>query len=206
MADSKTYAVLVGDLIDSRRLTPGQLDQALSTLGAAAEDLGYTTFTRFRGDGWQVLVPEPAKAVTAMVFMRARLKASGPSLDTRIGLGIGAVATTGTKDLSDATGEAFFLAGDALESADKVHFVVAGKGMGDWQSTVVRLLDEIVSDWTSAQAEAFALYLSGTARHADIAQALNISRQAAQKRLAGAKYLSVEGALRVFEKEFGAAP
>ena len=55
-------------------------------------------FSSFRGDGWQCLGPDPAFALRAALFLRARLGALGRSFDTRISVGIGSGRLPGAPD------------------------------------------------------------------------------------------------------------
>lgn len=197
-------AVMTGDLVASRDVPPSKVDTGIDLLSRGASEFGTAWdldlgFTRSRGDGWQTFVAEPRLAVRAMLFLRATLIGSGLGLDTRISLGFGSVESRGTRDLSDGSGTAFFISGDHLERAGRRRFVIAGSGIGRWQTAVVLLLDEIVGGWTAAQAEAAAYDLLADTTQEEIAGHLGITRQAVQLRLAGASMNAVAEALFPFE-------
>ena len=197
------HAVLTGDLIASRRSSLEANERGMSILRAAARQFGDAwaldlRFTRFRGDGWQVLLENPQLVLDAMIFIRARLMAGELSMDTRVSAGIGPIDTSGTDDLSDATGQAFFVSGDHLDHARKRRFLIAGAGVGPWQNAAVTLIEELVSGWTAAQAEAAAISLLGDMTQEDIAKQLGVTRQAVQMRLAGAGYAALGDALHAF--------
>lgn len=202
-------AVLTGDLVGSRKAPPKAVDAAMSVLSQAASDLGSALgldlrFTRDRGDGWQVLLDDPRHLLRAMIYLRARLIAADLKLDTRVSAGVGTVESRGTRDLSDATGEAFFISGDTLGAAGKRRMVLAGDGIGIWQQAVLVLVEQLLSSWSAAQAEAAAMSLLHQPTQEEIAGRLGITRQAVQLRLAGSGVTALDDALEAFVKhEYG---
>lgn len=201
MTNTTLHAVLTGDLIKSRQATPAAVDAAFAVLRAAAIDLGGAwdidlRFTRYRGDGWQVIL-SPALVLDALLFFPARLRAKAPGIETRISAGIGSITSVGTTNLSDASGPAFFISGDHLEvMSRKRKLALAGSGIGAAQAAIIDLAEFIASSWTATQAEAVALSLQGHApNHDDIASDLGITRQAVQSRLAGAGLSYFDNAL-----------
>ena len=200
-------AVLTGDIVASRRSGRARLDAGIAALSLASDRFAAIAgsdlrFTRYRGDGWQVLLDRPDLALRAMICLRAALKAEGGGLDTRIAAGFGAVETGAERDLSGATGPAFFASGEALDTAGDRRYVIALPG---WPQAVAALLDAIVTDWTAAQAEAAAIDAAENLIQADIAKKLGITRQAVQQRLAGAKMGAVRQAIETFEATHGRA-
>lgn len=190
---SSIQAVLTGDIIKSRGADSATIDAAFDALRNAAADFGNEwgtdlRFTRYRGDGWQVVLPQAGLVLDAILFLVARLRAKVPAIKTRISAGIGAVASIGTADLSDATGPAFFISGDHIETMSrKRKLAIAGSGIGAAQVAIIDLAEFISAGWTAAQAEAVALSLQKQfANHESIADALCITRQAVQSRLASA--------------------
>ena len=200
-------AVLTGDLIGSRHASAGQVDAALSQLRAAAADFGRRhgldlRFTRSRGDGWQVLVADPALTLDAVLVLLARLRAAQTGIATRVAVGLGPVTTAGTRDLSDAEGAAFVASGDALEAMSRRHdLAIAGAGVGPAEVAILALCGVQVRRWTAAQAEAAALaLLHPEATQDDLAGQLGITRQAVQNRLAGAGLAALELAVAAFRQ------
>ena len=198
------FAVLTGDLIKSRRSDTAAVEAAFDALRRAATDFGQfrdvdLRFTRFRGDGWQVLTPAHL-VLEAMLFVLARLRADPSGIETRISAGIGAVEAIGTANLSDATGTAFFASGDQLDSiSPKRKLTLGGSGIDAMQVAIIDLAEFITDGWTAAQAEAVALSLQHpTHTHDDIAKALGITRQAVQSRLAGAGLSFFDNARHAF--------
>ncbi|WP_425050217.1 hypothetical protein [Psychromarinibacter sp. S121] len=213
MAATPLSAVLTGDLVASRKASRAQAERAMAALSEAARDFGTSRkmdlrFTRFRGDGWQVYLSDPTYALDAALYLITRLRGEATEVETRLSAGIGPVVTTGTNDLSDADGDAFYISGDHLEIIGKrQRMVVAGKGIGPFQAAVFELVDHISAGWSPAQAEAVAMAM--TERYAtqdDIAEVLGITRQAVQSRLAAAGYAFLHDALHAFRTyDFGEA-
>ncbi|MFQ1699902.1 hypothetical protein ACJ5NV_04825 [Loktanella agnita] len=193
MFKPKHIAVLTGDLIKSRKASTAAVDDTLDLLHDAATDFGKAhaqdlRFTRFRGDGWQVILRTPGLLLDAALFFIANLKAGETGIATRISIGTGTAEALGTRDLSDATGPAFFVSGDHLDHMGRGRMIaLAGPSIGPAERAIIDLAECIAAGWTATQAEAMALYLiSDTQRHEDIAATLGVTRQAVQSRLSGA--------------------
>lgn len=202
MEKQSIYAVLTGDLIESRKASDAKVSATFEALQAAAADFGQMRgqdlrFTRFRGDGWQVLLSDPGATLDAMLFLTARLRATGTPLATRIAVGVGPINTAGSGDLSDASGPAFFTSGGLIDQlSPKRQFAIAGDGIGPSEVAIIALAEFISAGWTANQAEAVAHALHKTPRtHDKIAQSIGITRQAVQNRLAGAGFSYLETAL-----------
>ncbi|PYE85875.1 hypothetical protein [Pseudoroseicyclus aestuarii] len=209
-ASPKVFAVLTGDLVASERLSAAALDAALATLGDAAARYGKThdmalRFTRFRGDGWQVLLDTPGLCLEASLYMTARLAGAHPGLSTRIATGLGPVEAFGTADLSDARGEAFTTSGrqlDGMTGADRLSLCRTERAGGGYQQAIFQLAGYICGGWTERQAEAIALAIEHPDDTQDsLAQRLGVTRQAVQKRLAGAGWGVLREAAEAFESD-----
>jgi hypothetical protein len=201
-------AVLTGDLVASRQARSEDAERAMRILSKTASDLADlvdadTRFTRFRGDGWQLILARAGWVLRACLIIMADLRASGLGIDTRISAGIGRYETLGTANLSDATGPAFFVSGHHLDQSPKRRrLLVAGGHESDqtWQAAIFDLVEHQVARWTPPQAEAMATLLrDGQMTQAEIAAKLSITRQAVQLRLSGAGGASLENAIAAFE-------
>lgn len=200
------HAVLTGDLVKSRDFDPEIIDRAMTALEAAAGAFGRARgfgprFTRSRGDGWQIFVPNPADVLDICLFLRARLASDRSLPATRVSVGIGPVDGPPNDDLSTASGPAFFLSGDQLETMPrKRRMVVAGgeDAFDAWRAAIFELVEWISGSWTATQAEAVALALLSEANNAELARSLSITRQAFEARLAGAGFPALSGARAAF--------
>jgi hypothetical protein len=200
--------VLTGDIIASSRSEPGVLDRALKALSEAADRFerwrpegGLPRFTRYRGDGWHMVISDPRRALRGALFLRARLRAADLGIETRISIGIGRVDTLGTDNLSDATGAAFLVSGRGLDRMGRSHtMTIDGEGVTPLHAAIVILAAERSRRWSREQAEAIALALdSTTATQADIAERLSISTQAVNLRLTGGGYQALREAVDIWE-------
>lgn len=201
-------AVLTGDLIKSGNQPSEAVDLAMSQLGAAATEIaGWMRvtdlrFTRFRGDGWQAWLPEPWLALRAALVFLAALRSGGTGLSTRISVGIGAVDSLGTSNLSDAHGSAFLLSGRGLDGLGRIARVaLTGDAISDRDRIIAKLMVERASRWTAPQAEAMMLYLHPDhPTLADLAKRLGISPQAVNYRLGGGGASELRTTLRLWEE------
>ncbi|MCB2137535.1 MAG: hypothetical protein KDE08_16590 [Rhodobacteraceae bacterium] len=210
---TRIAAVLTGDLIGSTKGDPARAERAMAALEGAAKALSgwrdetETRFTRFRGDGWQILV-EPANwGLRAALFLKARLGAAGTGIDTRIAIGLGPVDEPGPATLAAARGVAFEASGRALDGMKKgAILVIDGAGVTGLHRAAVTLLAPLMQDWSREQAEAVAHAIEPAAPTlAQIAERLGITPQAVNYRLKAADYAAVDEALKLWESEAGAA-
>lgn len=199
-------AVLTGDLIASTDM-PDRIPAAMDVLrqvtdGIAAWSTLPPRFTRYRGDGWQCVVPA-GSALRAALLVTARLRADEAGLATRIAIGLGRADYIGPADLSDAAGPAFTASGHALDGMGRGHIWAIAGNVAPWHGALVALAEWHSSRWTREQAEAMAIALTDPAiTQSQAASRLGISRQAWQARLSGAGYAAWRPALRAFESHF----
>ncbi|PJI91518.1 hypothetical protein BC777_0346 [Yoonia maricola] len=202
MTQHTPCAVLTGDLIKSRQSGTAAVDKTFDILHQAAKAFGAAhdldlRFTRHRGDGWQIVLMQPGLLLDAALYFVARLKAGEAQIATRLSIGVGPVDSLGSRDLSDATGPAFFVSGNNLGQMGRNRMLtLAGQGIGVAQVAILDLAEWIASGWTATQAEAVAIHLEGhLIRHEDIAKTLGVTRQAIQNRLSGAGLSYFDNAL-----------
>ncbi len=201
-------AVLTGDLVNSTRQTPDRIDAAMQAISHAAQIIATwqtpardTHFTRFRGDGWQIVVFAPRLSLRAAVVLQGTLGALG--LESRISIGIGTVDTIGTSNLSDAAGRAFELSGQALDKmAETARLAISGDTVIAQDAMLADLLGERMGRWTAAQAQAAAMQLSSPSHPPtlqEIGKHLGISAQAVNDRTRGAGCPAIASVLRRWE-------
>ena len=101
-------AVLTGDLVDSTAAPPADVDRLMHRLETAAQKAARALgtdpprFTRFRGDGWQIVVSPAALYLRTTAVLLSGLRLFDIGIGTRVGIGIGAVDRLGTRDLCGA--------------------------------------------------------------------------------------------------------
>ncbi len=213
LEETSAQAVLTGDLVASTEAGPGAIDQAMAELAAAAAGIarwrigkhstvGDTKFTRFRGDGWQILVSAGVFGLRAALTTYARLAAKSALPDTRIAVGLSTAERPKGHDLSDAYGAAFTLSGRALSQMERGERLrVTGQGITARDAAFIALLDDRISSWTPEQAEAVAMALNPEApTQTEMARDLGISPQALSYRLAGARWPTIRRILQEWER------
>lgn len=194
----RIQAVLAGDLIGSRKMGRAAVDDSMAALQTAARGVAHLygldlRFTRYRGDGWQLLLRNPGLSLELCMALTARLRAAATGLDTRIAVGVGSVESPGTKDLGDASGPAFLTAGDLLDRMTRhmtERWMIAGAGTTKCLQGLMALGAAIAGGWTAAQSEAVALVLLDADLQTNDrrAQSLGITRQAFEARLKAARF------------------
>lgn len=115
MKDGSHIAVLLGDVVQSRRQAPDRwlpvLKQVLGTVGSSPQ-----AWETSRGDSFQVRIAQPEKAIGLICILRAGLRTVG--VDARIGLGIGEEAYKAPR-VGEANGMAYILAAEAFDRLGK---------------------------------------------------------------------------------------
>ncbi|MDW4548819.1 hypothetical protein R5H32_05575 [Defluviimonas sp. D31] len=207
-------AVLTGDIVASRKHDRSQVDTAMARIAKTAAGFGQmagadSRFTRFRGDGWQIVLGRAGWALRAALILIADLKTSGSGIETRISAGIGPWESLGTANLSDASGPAFSVSGDLLEAMPRHRRLAIAGGRDtaahgtadrDWQAAIFDMAEWISSRWSQPQAEAMSMALGdGWTTQDELARRLGITRQAMHSRLTGAGYQAMENALAAIE-------
>lgn len=181
------YAVLTGDFVKSRNIVSEQYDTVLyhleQLLVSQSAILG-CSYSFYRGDAFQILLPQPQAAVKLAFYLRLTLLSLGQ--DCKVSIGLGEV-TNIRYDVKSASGPAFTLSGRGLDQ------LAAGRRMAihcqllalqDLLAVPLQLADAMLSKLTQRQAEALLLYIiAPNSSHDAIAARLGTSRANATKLL-----------------------
>lgn len=207
MSEIRTIAVLTGDLVSSKALGPDKVSQALNVLSDAAlqqadwhgADL---SFTRHRGDGWQVALHKPELALRSALMFRAALRAADEAFDSYIGLATGQITEPLMDNLNDESSDAFIGSGTALDyikGANTRRFAVHADVTLE---AITSLVDHISGGWTQAQAAAALPFLTPGAlpSYTAVAKDLGKSRQAVTKAVEAAAVEPLTYALMCIEE------
>lgn len=200
--DKQAYiAVITGDLIGSTALKDEDVEARIISVKLAAEQIaewGHKThFTRQSGDGWQITIQPPERALRAALFIRSWLMQRGAERATRMFIATGA-ATLSSDNLNEATDPVFVTSGRGLKSMPKR--ALMGHGSGGALHAATRLADHISQGWTLAQAKTMSeALLPQNLSQKEIAERHKISQQSVQQSLAAAGFPAIDDALRFIE-------
>lgn len=222
MRDKKTGrlqgAVITGDLINSSKLSPKDLDRLHRIMKESSRimrnsfrDIVPLDVDIFRGDSWQMLVLDPSKALRLSLFYRAmiRAKLGMPNLDTRMAIAVGNIDSIPKSRVSEGHGEAYNLSGEALDRLNKskavnMSFTRQKKEIAEYFDIMFQLIDTIATRWTDKQALAISGALRGM-KQDEIAEKLwkkRITQQAVAQHLSRAGWNAVDRGIKYFEKEY----
>lgn len=209
---TNTVCVLTGDIIASSRADDEALEAAFKSLAQGAERLerwwskgAPSRFTRYRGDGWHLVISDPTRSLRSAMYLVASLRQADTGLSTRISIGIGAVRHMGTDDLSDASGTAFLLSGQGLDRMKRGELMsIDGEGVTLLHKAIVALAAERAQRWSREQAEAILLSMTNDSMtQGDAARQLGISTQAVSARLSAAGFSAMMEAIGHWEATAG---
>ncbi|GHA89124.1 hypothetical protein [Modicisalibacter luteus] len=205
-------SVLTGDVVGSQRIEDKQalshaLDEGLSLLQKA---LGARS-DRYRGDGFQIAVPDPSQAMLAAILMRAALIRHSPSRsdlwDARIAVAIGEGRLPVTNHFSDAQEEAFVLSGRRLDllgdSPDRLAIVTSAQDDDDHLALLTRFADDVVSHWSRFSAEVVSLSLLYQESQQQLAKRLGRAQPTINRRLVAARWPLIRDYLEYMQKALG---
>lgn len=166
----QTLAVLTGDIVASSALSAAKLRQLFSAHERAiakmqswpgAPDL--LVGSRYRGDGWQLVLGKPEWALRAALFIRASIRMEDAAFETRIGVGIGG-GTLDPSDIGASSGPVFERSGHSLDTLPKHFMFGIDVGNGGADSTLFHsvfvMADALSRGWTARQAEVFSFILA----------------------------------------------
>jgi hypothetical protein len=157
------YAVLTGDIVGSSKLSAAKrrsVPDALSRASRAARSFFRKVVPLdadvFRGDSWQLVVADAKLGLRVALFVRAHLRGNSPGLglDTRIGIGIGAISFLPQGGVSLGDGPAFRVSGQALEKMPNSRRLELSLATGEKPAgvaAVICLMDTLLVRWTEKQ-------------------------------------------------------
>ena len=204
------FAVLTGDIVKSRKLPKGEIENVIELVKKTFADaqkkiLGTKIYFQiYRGDSFQAVISKPELALIIALMLRTRLRSFVPRTksrknimskktvsyaysDARIAIGIGKIENLKKRNILESQGEAFVLSGHLFENIDKKNDRLAIKTI--WNDinkelqVETKLADAIISRWTPKTAEAVYLYFTVNKNQSMIARKLQISQPALHKRL-----------------------
>lgn len=144
-------SILTGDIINSRKTQPEvwitSLKEILNSYGS--EPTGWETY---RGDSFQLEVPNPEESLTAALKIKAVIK-QHKNLDVRIGIGIGEVTYRANK-ITESNGPAFTNSGDCFGSLrlNTLAIKTPWNDLDYQMNTMINLALITMNNWTPTKA------------------------------------------------------
>jgi len=212
----KLYAVITGDIVASSRLPTNERKKLLNVMKQTAEALNFAFGKKaimgvdtFRGDGWQLVVTDPVRALRIGLFYRAflRVRMDTNKIDTRMAIALGRIDFIPGKRISEGDGEAFRLSGAALEEMprrNRICFILGNETAEDSETidTVITQMDALTMNLTEKQAQAITGILQGWNQQRIAASwtPKAITQQAVAQHLSGAGWFAIDKGISFIEK------
>lgn len=195
--------VITGDIVNSTEiLNSGHREKLLEILHKTVDDINKAklfgiskiNIDIYRGDSFQIMLPNNTATILRLAILTrtALIANSTNSLrwDARIGIGVGKGEFIGDT-ISESDGEAFRLSGkafDGLKSNKRLAILTPCDDFNEELEVSSAFADNIISNWTSAQAEVIYLHFLSGMPQKDIAQIVNKTPQAVSKLLSTANF------------------
>lgn len=182
-------AVITGDIVNSQ--DSNDSDKWLSVLTNYLSQFGESPqqWQVYRGDSFQLILPQPESALLVALGLKAVIKQCKP-LDVRMGIGVGAM-THEAEQVLQSNGEAFVNSGRMFDSLKKRTLAVKTP-WNDCDKTInlqIKLALLTMDDWSDTSAEVVAMSLRNPeATQKDIAEMLSIPQSRVSERLSRAGF------------------
>lgn len=199
-------AVITGDVIDSRQVRdrPRLYELLDDTLAALAARYGGRA-ERFRGDAFQLALPDPRPAMAVAIALRAALIEHSDAeqrWDARLAVAVGPARWHGERRLTDADDAPFVHSGQSLdalaEGPARLSLTLLDEGDDDGLALLVRYLDDLVAGWSPYAAEVVRLRLEAERSQQALAERLGIRQPSVHKRLRVARWPLLADTLAYF--------
>ncbi|GGP76878.1 hypothetical protein [Shewanella ulleungensis] len=154
----KPIAVIVGDVVDSTKLTSTQFEQLLERIKSIqaliCEGHSANAHSIERGDEFQSVVHDIENALRYTIIYRIGIKALGKAFDSRISFAIAAHAEL-RESVSESMGPAFVLSGRGLNALknDRLLFSSDNVVLTEYFDLLFKYLDKQLTELTSRQCE-----------------------------------------------------
>ncbi|MDQ3394437.1 MAG: SatD family protein [Bacteroidota bacterium] len=209
---SKQYAVITADIVNSSQLKNEPRAKLLSVLREIFKKIEQmlpesvrTPFEIYRGDSFQGVLIDPAKALLACIIIKVYLRKSFETTlkkawDARIALGIGTIEFT-SESTAEADGQAFRMSGpvlDVMRGENRIIITTPWEDLNHEFEVSCAFFDIVFSRWSASQAEVVLEQLDGLTQQ-QIADKLNISQVSVHQRLKTSGFYAVQKFLNRYE-------
>ncbi len=194
-------SIITGDIVHSKKIAPkiwlNVLKNELNLIGSSPK-----SWEIYRGDSFQVEVPDPAEALARAIKIKASVRCI-KGLDVRMAIGIGN-KTHKAQNITESNGTAFVFSGERFEQLqkEKRNLLIAS----EWKdfdrdiNLFLRLALIVMDSWTANSAEVVKTILE----HPDISQKelgkiLGIKQNTVSKRLKGAHFEEITELMEIYK-------
>ncbi|MBZ2162191.1 MAG: hypothetical protein JXQ95_05840 [Alteromonas stellipolaris] len=190
---NKRQAVITGDIANSQQLSNTDLAHVLEVLTNELKEQSAIyngQYDVFRGDAFQVVIPESESAMLVAICIRLALKACSPATDVRISVGVGKVSFTDGK-VKTGNGDAFVRSGRALDSLKSQYLAFSSdnEAFNKHASLLTAFVDSHITSLTQTQSETLLAYIKAEDKgHENIANTLGKNRSNITRILNASQY------------------
>lgn len=209
-AEMGLIAVITGDLVGSSKLSSDVFGPVMSDLARLLKKFRARygiEFDIYRGDSFQLVTP-PSMAATLATMIDLALRSGDFAVEVRQCIGIG-TGETGKQGVKTATGEAYILSGQGLDTMKGrgLCIATANQTFQLHSELLTRFFDSHLNRLTSTQAEVVLTYLMADNKsHEHLAIVLDKKRSNVTRILNTSQYHLITDYLDYFagqvEKEF----
>lgn len=174
-------SVITGDLVNSTGVSdPAGFRQRLVKTLQVMEKKYRAVTSIYRGDGFQLALPEASDAYEAALLIRAGLiagtRAAPERWDARMAVALGSTDLP----VHEANSEVHVASGRMLDTMDKDRMAIVvdrpGAALQAMASLAMLFMDDIAIGWTAREAEVLQDYLLHKDAHQKIANRMGVSR------------------------------
>jgi hypothetical protein len=196
-------AVITADIVNSTRLKRTEEKMLMSNLSSILKSY---KFEFYRGDSFQVYIPDPKQALKVVLQARAAARRllsgfSSPFTDVRASIGIGNI-TTPFRNLNTAKGEAFLLSGRAFDEMSKTGKRLKIQSANDTVNLGLKIIanyaDSLFTQLTSKQAAVVFELLMGH-NQAETARRLKKSQPTINKHAQSARWTEINNLIEDYQ-------
>jgi hypothetical protein len=193
-------AVITGDLINSSERSPRLwlkiLKRELNAIGKSP-----SSWQVYRGDSFQLLVPDPSDALRIAIKIKVAIKTID-LLDVRMAIGLGEKDYNATK-ITEANGPAFIHSGEQFELLKKEKVSLALKS--GWElfdqemNLYLKLVLDIMDSWTVNTAEIVKLSMEHPEKsQKELGEMIGIRQNTVSERLTRAYYKDIMEVIDIY--------
>lgn len=215
----KTIAVITGDIVGSASIKEANREFLITSLKKTFKEISKvllntskSPFEIYRGDSFQAEIEKPELSLLISLLIRAKIRslmdANEPkkrsakrNWDARIAIGIGSLAFNSGKTI-ESDGQAFQFSGmliDGMKKTDsRLKILTPWEDVNSELEVSFSFADDVISQWSYFQAEAFYHYLLNEETQNSLAKIIHRSQPSARKRLVTGKVESIDKFLHRF--------